>query len=70
MVVMRLTIENQKAGGGPVPGNPFIFCKIIKIILPLINLWNTKPRDTDHAIFQSLLSSEMARTMSVECVSL
>ena len=38
MVVLRLTIRNQKVGGGAVSGNPFIFPEITGIILPLINL--------------------------------
>lgn len=70
MVVLRLIINNQKVGGGPCSWKSFHLPEIIRIILPLINLWNTQPKDTDHAIFQSLLSSEMAHTMSVEFVSL
>ena len=34
MTVLSLTIKGQKVGGGPIPGNPHRFPKIIGIILP------------------------------------
>ena len=33
------TIGAQKVGGGPIPGNPYLFPQIIGIILPLSSLW-------------------------------
>ena len=36
MTVLKLTIKDQKVGGGPIPGNLHPFPKIVEIILPLI----------------------------------
>jgi len=38
MTVLRPTIKGQKAGGGPIPGNPHLFPEIVGILLPLISL--------------------------------
>ena len=38
MTVPRLTIEGQKVGGGPVPGDPRPFSKVVGVILPLVGL--------------------------------
>ena len=37
-MVPRLTIKDQKVGGGPIPGNIRPFPKIVGLILPLISL--------------------------------
>ena len=33
-------MKDQEVGGGPISENPYLFSKIIGIILPLISLWN------------------------------
>ena len=71
--VSRPTVKGQKVGGGPIPGKPRPFPKIVGIILPLISLWNyarsteklthtPPPRDPGLLAFW-----ECAR--SVECAS-
>jgi len=38
MIVLRLTIKDQKVRGGPIPGNLHPFAKIVGIILLIISL--------------------------------
>jgi len=33
MAVLRPTIKDQKVGGGPAPGNPHLFLKIVGIFI-------------------------------------
>lgn len=38
VTVLRLTMEGQRVGGDPVPGNLCPFLKLVTIILPLISV--------------------------------
>ena len=69
MTVLRLTIKGQKVGSGPIPGNLCPFPKIVGIILSLIAYEITQPIKTNYSIFWGQSPSEMAHTLSVECVS-
>ena len=62
-------MKDQKVGGGPIPGNPYLFSEIVEIILPLISLWNYPVHKKQPPIFAGLSLSEMAHTLSMECVS-
>ena len=69
MTILRSTIKGQKVCRGPVPGNPYPFLKKVEITLPHISLWNYSAHNTNHAIFQGLLPSEIAQLCKV-CFSL
>ena len=61
MTVLRLAIKGQKVSGGPIPGNPCPFPKIVGI---------TQPIKTNHPHSLGPLSpSEMVHLLSMECVS-
>ena len=46
------TIKGLKGGGWPNSWNSPLFPKIVRIILPLISLWNYQPIKTNHTTFQ------------------
>ena len=74
MAVCRFTIEGQRMGGGPVPGNPCPLPERIGKILPLISSETAQPIKTQHRISQCLppshlLPSEMAH-LCLWCVFL
>ena len=50
MTVPRLTTEGQKVGGGPVPGDPCPFSKVVGVILPLLAYEITQPIKTNHPV--------------------
>ena len=70
MTVLRLTIKSQKVGGDPIPGNSRPFPEIVGLIFPLLAYEINQPIKTNHAMFWGLLTSEMAHTLSMDCVSL
>ena len=69
MTVPRPTMQGQRVGGDPVPGNLCPSPPVVGIILPLISLWNYLPIKTNCPTFWGLLPSGMAHTLSVECVA-
>ena len=38
MAAPRPTIKGQEVGGGPIPGNPHSFPRIVRIFLPLLRV--------------------------------
>ena len=56
VTVPRLTIRDQKVGGGLVPGNLRPFFQIVGMILPLISPRNYPPIKTNTPHFEATLA--------------
>ena len=66
----KANYKDQKVGSSSIPGNICPFPKIVRILLPLISVWNYPAHKNNHTIFWGHSSLLRWCILSVECVSI